>query len=250
MRTVVGAVMLCALIAGAVMLTKAQSSSTIIGCVERRSGALRIVASESSCNPRHETSLSWQQQGPPGPAGAPGEPGPQGPAGPTGPQGPPGDGAITALSTEVFGGDNLANGETGSWTWSLSPGAHFVVARLIVTAQSSSSTVTPRYGSMTCTLSSGGAEFDTGTYRVPPDVKDLVEGVGLTYVGVPNIGELTLAAPIPGSAGSETEVALACRPFGEFGGSIARARLHVFPLSNVGSLPVPVPVVTPPPLAP
>lgn len=52
------------------------------GCYDG-SGHLRIVGDPSECR-RNETSISWNQIGPPGPQGE------QGPQGPEGPQGPPG----------------------------------------------------------------------------------------------------------------------------------------------------------------
>lgn len=59
------------------------SAQTINGCVNTRSGALRI----SSTCAKGETPISWNQQGP---TGATGATGPAGPTGATGPAGPAG----------------------------------------------------------------------------------------------------------------------------------------------------------------
>lgn len=81
----------CFLAAGA-------NAQTINACMNKRNGALRVVADPAQCK-RSETFISWNQvvaAGPQGPAGPQGEqglqgpPGPQGPQGVTGPQGPMG----------------------------------------------------------------------------------------------------------------------------------------------------------------
>ena len=85
----------------------ATAENVINACVNKRTGAVRIVSQPGKCK-RAEDPLSWNQTGPPGeqgpvglpgpkgeqgsvgPAGPQGEQGPAGPPGPQGPQGPPG----------------------------------------------------------------------------------------------------------------------------------------------------------------
>lgn len=64
-------------------------SSTIKGCVNKRSGLLRIVAGGSRCR-RGESSLTFNKRGPQGERGPRGERGARGATGPTGSQGPQG----------------------------------------------------------------------------------------------------------------------------------------------------------------
>src|SRR4051812_8907385 len=82
-------------------------SGALHGCVNRRSGALRVVGANAKCRPvrrRHgkvvfagERSVAWNRQGPVGPAGpagatgatgSPGAAGAKGDTGATGPAGP------------------------------------------------------------------------------------------------------------------------------------------------------------------
>jgi hypothetical protein len=44
----------------------------IHGCIRKYTGLLRIIEPTEKCD-KHETSLTWNAQGPPGPAGSPGE---------------------------------------------------------------------------------------------------------------------------------------------------------------------------------
>jgi hypothetical protein len=70
-------------------------ATTLYGCVNNSTGAIRIVQSFTTCKST-EHKIHWNQvgpkgpQGPRGPQGPKGATGPQGPQGPTGPQGPPG----------------------------------------------------------------------------------------------------------------------------------------------------------------
>ena len=60
------------------------------GCYKTSNGSLRVIDSPAvQCDPRNETTISWNQTGP---QGSQGEPGPEGPQGPIGPQGPAGGG--------------------------------------------------------------------------------------------------------------------------------------------------------------
>ena len=80
-------------------------ANTLNGCYRTKDGGLRVVASADQCDPKHETAIQWDKQGPAGPhgpagpagaqgvqgpVGATGAEGPAGPAGPAGPQGAPG----------------------------------------------------------------------------------------------------------------------------------------------------------------
>jgi len=62
---------------------------TIFGCVNKTSGAVRIVDANTSCKAT-ERKIHWNQKGPRGPQGNQGNRGPQGPQGEQGQQGPPG----------------------------------------------------------------------------------------------------------------------------------------------------------------
>ncbi|MDE2025703.1 MAG: pentapeptide repeat-containing protein [Patescibacteria group bacterium] len=68
-------------------------SNTIFACVQKETGSLRVVPSDTSCHP-DETTLTWNQQGP------------QGPVGPVGPQGPAGNGGSSPFGIYVCGGCN------------------------------------------------------------------------------------------------------------------------------------------------
>lgn len=70
----------------------------IHACVTNRTGAVRIVGANITCDVK-ETSLDWGIQGPKGDTGDIGPAGPQGPTGPTGPQGPQGSAGATSTVT-------------------------------------------------------------------------------------------------------------------------------------------------------
>src|SRR5207248_7965316 len=65
----------------------AATSVTIYACVTTKTGAMRSVSNATSCDPKTETFIFWNQAGPVGPAGPTGATGPEGPAGLTGPAG-------------------------------------------------------------------------------------------------------------------------------------------------------------------
>lgn len=65
-------------------------ADVVLGCKNKTTGAVRIVADAATCRPS-EIAVSWNAQGEPGPAGPAGPPGPTGPTGPTGPAGPQGE---------------------------------------------------------------------------------------------------------------------------------------------------------------
>jgi hypothetical protein len=56
-------------------------TSRIHGCVDNRTGAIRIVGATQNCTPSKETALDWNIAGPTGPQGIRGPEGPQGTAG-------------------------------------------------------------------------------------------------------------------------------------------------------------------------
>ena len=64
-------------------------TSRVHGCVDSRTGALRIVGATQNCTTK-ETALDWNIAGPSGPQGVQGPAGPQGIPGPMGPEGPAG----------------------------------------------------------------------------------------------------------------------------------------------------------------
>lgn len=53
-------------------------TSRIHGCVDNRTGALRIVGANQNCSAGKETPLDWSIAGPAGPQGVQGPAGPQG----------------------------------------------------------------------------------------------------------------------------------------------------------------------------
>jgi hypothetical protein len=63
------------------------SDGVITGCISHSDGDLRVIDPAVDECKTNETTLTWNQTGPPGPVGPPG---PQGEPGPAGPQGAPG----------------------------------------------------------------------------------------------------------------------------------------------------------------
>ena len=87
----------------ATTLATAESTAvTVIQACQDKKGLLRVVASASDCNGKHELPISWNSVGPAGPAGATGAAGPAGADGAAGPAGAKGD-----------KGDAGAKGDTG-----------------------------------------------------------------------------------------------------------------------------------------
>ena len=75
------AVAVTALVVGGVAFASIPDSAGMIhSCYTKSGGSLRVIDSGGRCG-SNETSLNWNQQGPPGPAGPAGPAGPQGPAG-------------------------------------------------------------------------------------------------------------------------------------------------------------------------
>jgi hypothetical protein len=65
------------------VVASAAGATTIYACVNKKSGAMRIVSAKAKCK-RTEHKLSWGTTGPAGPAGAPGTPGAAGAPGANG----------------------------------------------------------------------------------------------------------------------------------------------------------------------
>jgi hypothetical protein len=89
-----------AAVVGIAQATIPDQGGVIHSCYDNKDGQLRVIdtGAGGTCTSK-ETTLNWNQAGPPGPAGAPGAPGatgatgaigPAGPAGATGPAGPAG----------------------------------------------------------------------------------------------------------------------------------------------------------------
>ena len=89
---------------GVYMNAHGGDTSRIHGCVDNRTGALRIVGATQNCTASKETALDWNIAGPagtqgvPGPAGLQGPQGVAGPIGPAGPSGPPGVGSPRVIN--------------------------------------------------------------------------------------------------------------------------------------------------------
>jgi Collagen triple helix repeat (20 copies) len=78
----------------------AADATAITACVNRDSGAIRIVSPSQQCK-KTESRVVWNVQGPAGPQGPAGLPGPQGLAGAVGPQGPQGVQGVTGATGAV-----------------------------------------------------------------------------------------------------------------------------------------------------
>jgi len=90
----------------------------IRGCVNKKTGVVRILAKPASrCAKRTETAVTWNRQGPAGQAGnggSSGQAGPQGPKGDTGPRGAVGPKGDTGPAGEPgLKGDKGAKGDKG-----------------------------------------------------------------------------------------------------------------------------------------
>jgi hypothetical protein len=104
-KALVIGLMVAALLVAAAGFVVAQDSSVINGCSDKKTGALRIVASTSLCKV-NENPQTWNAVGPQGPQGATGPKGDTGPAGPQGLQGLKGE--------QGAKGDKGDTGDTGA----------------------------------------------------------------------------------------------------------------------------------------
>lgn len=94
----------------ATTLATAESSAvTVIQACQDKKGLLRVVASASDCDGKHESPISWNSVGPAGPAGPAG---PKGDKGDTGAQGPAG--AAGAMGQQGPAGEKGEKGDTGA----------------------------------------------------------------------------------------------------------------------------------------
>ncbi|WP_157530577.1 collagen-like protein [Microtetraspora niveoalba] len=110
-------------VGGMATASSASSAAKVIyGCVNKKSGYVRIVNATTTCKPT-EYKVYWNQAGTPGPVGVggTGPTGPQGPRGlqgergPQGPQGPKGDtGATGPQGPKGQDGANGTNGKDGA----------------------------------------------------------------------------------------------------------------------------------------
>ena len=88
-RLFIGGAVVAGALAVGTYIGAQSTSSTIRGCVDPRTGAIRIIGATQTCTSK-ESLLTWSTTGPQGPAGPQGATGPSGPAGPIGPSGPQG----------------------------------------------------------------------------------------------------------------------------------------------------------------
>lgn len=95
--TWLGGLVVVGLILATAGAVTAQSTGVITGCVQNKTGLLKVITS-GTCNPQTETVLTWNAQGVPGPQGEQGPQGPQGEQGPQGPQGPAGVSGYTLVT--------------------------------------------------------------------------------------------------------------------------------------------------------
>jgi hypothetical protein len=87
--SIIGLVLSLAVLGG-VAAAQTTAPSTVVACVHKTTGNLRVVGSANDCKTQ-ETALEWSRNGGGvGPEGPEGPAGPEGPEGPEGPQGPPG----------------------------------------------------------------------------------------------------------------------------------------------------------------
>jgi hypothetical protein len=124
MKTAVVAFILGAFSVGAFAVAQSGGSSNdvIKGCIDKKSGQLRVLAKAKTGKPapkcgRTESALSWNKQGPAGAPGAGGTTGPRGAQGDRGPAGADGaqgvSGPTGPSGTPGVGGTNGARGPTG-----------------------------------------------------------------------------------------------------------------------------------------
>ena len=81
---------------GAYLSAHGGNVTAIHGCVDQRSGALRVVAPTGTCR-ANEAALDWNITGPPGPQGVQGAAGATGATGAQGSQGEAGEGLLTVV---------------------------------------------------------------------------------------------------------------------------------------------------------
>jgi hypothetical protein len=93
MKKLLAVVVLAAAVAagsGLAFALEGDAGNVVNGCYRTKDGMLRVLTATDQCDPKQETAIQWNRQGPMGPAGPAGLQGPAGPTGPTGPAGPQG----------------------------------------------------------------------------------------------------------------------------------------------------------------
>jgi hypothetical protein len=90
------------------------SAQTMNGCMNKRTGALRIAIPSRPCT-KFETAISWNQVGPPGLKGDKGDKGDTGATGATGLQGPPG--VANGIKTATHGYVDENGGYLSGTNW-------------------------------------------------------------------------------------------------------------------------------------
>ena len=252
-RALTGIGLVTTLLIGGTSTPLAAQESPLLMCV-RRTGQVYIIGDglrRDECRlPDRLVVVSGPgPEGPQGPAGPQGLPGTPGEPGPAGPPGTPGAGALTVASSDTFDSYEMVGGESRTWTWNVPSGPYFVVARLLLSAQSNSDVTAAAV--VTCRLLGDGAQYDQGLYRILPDATGFAPGIGQLYLGRANLGSVTLAAPIPASGATTMEIALRCEAHSTFPSHIVSAAVHMMPLGGIERLDVPEPAVTlPAPVAP
>ncbi len=99
-------IILAVTLTSSVVTTFAEGNDTVYyGCVNQKSGALRIIGAQETCADAKEMKISWNQVGPKGDTGLKGDKGETGATGATGPQGLQGE--------KGDKGDTGATGPTG-----------------------------------------------------------------------------------------------------------------------------------------
>jgi hypothetical protein len=147
--------------------TRAQTNTAIFGCYNNKSGALRRVSVPTQCDPKAETALTWNVQGPKGDTGATGATGATGTTGLTGATGPSG------LSKAYFASSGSESGILLSPFFptpvlkqlDLPPGKYLVSAKVNVQVNGINIGESG-YSSTACTLGIGPDMIDVGSVDV------------------------------------------------------------------------------------
>ena len=209
-------------------ITNAVGETSVVVCVDRKSGSMRRILPAASCNLRKEDRIVLGASGPMGPAGSPGATGAVGPAGSTGPvgstgptgtQGPTGPASVQVTET-VYSPTKQVITFTYATVHSavVQPGTYLILA---------TATVEPQYDDAdhTCTVQpSGGTEL--ATFSTGPS--------GSTGAGMRTTAVTTTTAVFA----SETTVLIKCRISGGSNdpyGSLMRAGLTFIATSSAST---------------
>jgi hypothetical protein len=192
--------LLGALLAGATAVS-ATTTGLITACANP-GGVLRLSANNASCAP-NETTITWNQIGPPGPPGSAGPPGPQGPPGPAGP--PVSANAATQAFAET---SPLAVNVDFSDT----PVNHFDIARLsLTTATASKLLILGQFQTSMSMTFTAGTTSGTVSIGIHWCAQVLADGAQIdgTYTGVGQ-GVMSVSRVISVGAGVHTIVLEGC----------------------------------------